>query len=31
MQGPPNRPNKDECGLINVVVHFFKSCDQGHY
>jgi hypothetical protein len=31
MQGPPNRPNKDDYGLINVVVQFFKSCDQGHY
>lgn len=31
MKGPPNRPNRDECGLINVVCHFLKSCDQGHY
>lgn len=31
MAGPPNRPNHDECGLINVVIQFFKSCDQGHY
>lgn len=31
MQGPPNRPNKDECGLINVVCHFFKGCDEGAY
>lgn len=31
LQGPPNRPNRDECGLINVAVHFFRSCDQGHY
>eukprot|EP00600_Ochromonadales_sp_CCMP1393_P016480 CAMPEP_0175033988 /NCGR_PEP_ID=MMETSP0005-20121125/22345_1 /TAXON_ID=420556 /ORGANISM="Ochromonas sp., Strain CCMP1393" /LENGTH=242 /DNA_ID=CAMNT_0016294747 /DNA_START=364 /DNA_END=1092 /DNA_ORIENTATION=+ len=29
MQGPPNRPNEDECGLIHVVCHFFKSCDEG--
>jgi len=31
MQGPPNRPNRDECGLIHVVCHFFKNCDQGIY
>eukprot|EP00598_Pedospumella_elongata_P016886 CAMPEP_0184986566 /NCGR_PEP_ID=MMETSP1098-20130426/17259_1 /TAXON_ID=89044 /ORGANISM="Spumella elongata, Strain CCAP 955/1" /LENGTH=283 /DNA_ID=CAMNT_0027510877 /DNA_START=158 /DNA_END=1009 /DNA_ORIENTATION=- len=31
MKGPPNRPNRDECGLIHVVCHFLKNCDQGQY
>jgi hypothetical protein len=28
VQGPPNRPNVDDCGLIHVVCHFFKNCDE---
>ena len=31
MQGPPNRPNRDECGLISAACQFFKSCDEGAY
>jgi len=30
MQGPPNKPNEDEIGLINVVCQFLKSCDNGN-
>ncbi|KAJ1432944.1 hypothetical protein B484DRAFT_429696 [Ochromonadaceae sp. CCMP2298] len=30
MQGPPNKPNRDDYGLIHVVCHFFKSCDEGN-
>eukprot|EP01038_Epipyxis_sp_PR26KG_P004195 gene4195-5966_t len=29
MEGPPNKPNKDEYGLIYVVCHFLKSCEEG--
>ena len=31
MQGPPNKPNVDEYGLIHVVCHFLKSCEDGVY
>lgn len=27
--GPPNRPNEDDYGLIKVVAHFLRSCDEG--
>mmetsp|Transcript_14359 Transcript_14359/g.21474 ORF Transcript_14359/g.21474 Transcript_14359/m.21474 type:complete len:82 (+) Transcript_14359:764-1009(+) len=30
MQGPPNKPNKDKCGLIYVICHFLRSVADGH-
>jgi len=29
IKGPPNRPNKDEYGLINAVNNFLKCVDEG--
>lgn len=29
--GPPNRPNKDRAGLLQMVKHFLKNCEQGNF
>eukprot|EP01036_Dinobryon_divergens_P031719 gene31719-41170_t len=30
MQGPPNKPNKDDYGLIYIICHFLRTVAEGH-
>lgn len=27
--GPPNRPNRDDFGLLRAILHFLRSCEEG--
>jgi len=31
LKGPPNRPTRDEYGLLNIVLMFMRSCEGGAF